>query len=103
MYHVVLLLSKRRSLIPALFLFHTHSSVVVDFATVQMLDTLAGQKPQLTALEFTMLSMTVLAAGSGPWIGSGALTEFLAPAACACKHRFFVTVLIVFLARLPFF
>ena len=50
-----------------------------------MLDVLAGQRPQLTALEFALLSMTVVSAASGPLILNGALTEFLAPTAAACK------------------
>jgi hypothetical protein len=50
-----------------------------------MLDTLAGEKPQLTALEFSLLSLSVFAAGSGPWLLGGKLTEFLAPTAAACK------------------
>ena len=54
---------------------------------VQLLDNLAGQKPQLTSLELFMLSTSVAAAASGPWILGGKLTEFLAPTAAACKLR----------------
>jgi hypothetical protein len=51
-----------------------------------MLDTLAGEKPQLTALEFSLLSLSDFAAGSGPWLLGGKLTEFLVPTAAAvCK------------------
>ena len=50
---------------------------------MQLLDTLAGAKPQLTALEFSLLSLSVFAAGSGPFIFGGRLTEFLAPTAAA--------------------
>jgi hypothetical protein len=53
---------------------------------VQLLDNLTGQKPQLTALELFMLSLSVAAAASGPWILGGKLTEFLAPTAAACKY-----------------
>ena len=64
------------------------SSLFFIVSTVQMLDVLAGQRPQLTALEFALLSMTVVSAASGPLILNGALTEFLAPTAAACKlHR----------------
>jgi hypothetical protein len=52
---------------------------------VQLLDKVAGQKPQLTALELTLLSISVAAAASGPWLLGGKLTEFLAPTAAACK------------------
>jgi hypothetical protein len=52
---------------------------------VQILDRLAGQKPQLTALEITMLSTSVFAAASGPWFLGGSLTRFVAPTAAACK------------------
>ena len=55
------------------------------FVIVQILDTLADEKPQLTALEFSLLSLSVFAAGSGPWLLGGKLTEFLAPTAAACK------------------
>ena len=56
-------------------------------STVQLLDNLTGQKPQLTALELLMLSSSVAAAASGPWIFGGKLTEFLAPTAAACKYH----------------
>jgi hypothetical protein len=52
---------------------------------VQLLDNLAGQKPQLTGLELGLLSMSVFAAASGPFLFGGALTEVLAPTAAACK------------------
>lgn len=55
---------------------------------VQLLDKVAGQKPQLTALELTLLSASVAAAASGPWLVGGKLTEFLAPTAAACKFQF---------------
>lgn len=50
---------------------------------MQLLDKVAGQKPQLTALELTLLSASVAAAASGPWLVGGKLTEFLAPTAAA--------------------
>ena len=53
--------------------------------SVQMLDNLAGQKPQLTGLELTLLSLSVSAAASGPFILGGRLTEVLAPTSAACK------------------
>jgi hypothetical protein len=53
--------------------------------TVQLLDTIAGQKPQLSPLEFTLLFGSVLAAASGPLFLNGEVKEFLAPAAAACK------------------
>jgi hypothetical protein len=52
---------------------------------MQLLDNLAGQKPQLTALELFMLSASVTAASSSPWIMGGKLTEVLPPTAAACK------------------
>ena len=52
---------------------------------MQLLDNLAGQKPQLTALELIMLSASVTAASSSPWIMGGQLTEVLPPTAAACK------------------
>jgi hypothetical protein len=69
----------RRSYINECIKSHTHSF------SVQLLDKAAGQKPQLTALELTLLSISVAAAASGPWLVGGKLTEFLAPAAAACK------------------
>jgi hypothetical protein len=59
---------------------------------VQILDTLADEQPQLTGLEFTLLSLSVFAAGSGPWLLGGKLTEFLAPTAAACKCPRFLVV-----------
>ncbi|VEU35918.1 unnamed protein product [Pseudo-nitzschia multistriata] len=50
---------------------------------MQLLDNLAGQKPQLTALELIMLSASVTAASSSPWIMGGKLTEVLPPTAAA--------------------
>ena len=52
---------------------------------MQLLDTLAGQKPQLTVLEFSLLTFAVAAAASGPFILGGAFTEFVAPTAAARK------------------
>jgi hypothetical protein len=51
---------------------------------MQLLDNMAGQQPQLTALELTLLSLAVGAAASGPFIMGGSLTEFLAPTSAAC-------------------
>lgn len=52
---------------------------------MQMLDDQAGQQAQLTKLELIMLSLSVTAAASGPFILGGELTEFLAPTSAACK------------------
>lgn len=52
---------------------------------MQLLDNLAGQKAQLTTLELLMLSASVTAASSSPWIMGGKLTEVLPPTAAACK------------------
>ena len=49
---------------------------------MQSLDRIAGQKPQLSALEVTLLSSAVLSAAFGPVL-FGQITEFLAPAAAA--------------------
>jgi hypothetical protein len=67
----------------SLFFYITNTQF--PFPIVQLLDNLAGQKPQLTALELLMLSASVAAAASGPWILGGKLTEFLAPTAAACR------------------
>lgn len=50
---------------------------------MQFLDLIAGQKPQLSALEATLLSLAVLSAASGPLVLGGKITEFLAPSAAA--------------------
>ncbi len=55
---------------------------------MQLLDNLAGQKPQLTALELLLLSASVTAASSSPWIMGGKLTEVLPPTAAACKLNY---------------
>ena len=64
---------------------YTVEANVVYVFTVQLLDKVAGQKPQLTLLELTLLSTSVFAAASGPFIFGGKLTEFMAPTAAACK------------------
>jgi hypothetical protein len=66
-------------------LFLTILQLSFYYNAVQSLDTLAGEKAQLTALEFTLLSMSVFAAGSGPFLFGGKFTEFLAPTCAACK------------------
>lgn len=43
------------------------------------------EKPQLSPLEFMLLAGSVLAAGAGPLILNGEVTELLAPSAAACK------------------
>ena len=53
---------------------------------MQLLDNMAGQQAQLTALELTLLSLSVGAAASGPFLFGGKLTEFLAPTSAACKY-----------------
>lgn len=54
---------------------------------MQLLDRWVVQKPQLSPLEFTLLSLTVLAAGCGPFILNGEVTGVLAPSAAACKYQ----------------
>ena len=62
---------------------------------MQLLDNLAGQKPQLSALELLMLSGSVAAASSSPWIMGGSLTEVLPPTAAACKYDMYYRIDIV--------
>ncbi|GAX11717.1 hypothetical protein FisN_7Lh087 [Fistulifera solaris] len=50
---------------------------------MQQLDRLAGQKPQLSMLEFSLLSSAVLTAASGPFLLNGHVTGVLAPSAAA--------------------
>ena len=50
-----------------------------------MLDTLAAQKPQLSALELGLLTASVAATASCPFLFSGAFVEVLPPTAAACK------------------
>jgi hypothetical protein len=50
---------------------------------MQLLDNLAGQRPQLSALEAVLLSAAVLSAAGGPLLLGGHITEFLAPFAAA--------------------
>jgi hypothetical protein len=50
---------------------------------MQFLDISTGQRPQLSALELAALSLSVIAAGSGPLLLGGKITEFLAPASAA--------------------
>lgn len=50
---------------------------------MQLLDRVAGQKPQLSALEFTLLFSAVASCISGPLILGGQLAEFIAPSAAA--------------------
>ena len=52
---------------------------------MELLDELAGQKQQLNSLEFGILTGCIAAAAAGPLTG-GALTEFVAPSAAACKY-----------------
>lgn len=51
--------------------------------SVQQLDRLAGQTPQLSILEFSLLTGAVLAAASGPFLMNGHVTGVLAPSAAA--------------------
>jgi hypothetical protein len=57
---------------------------ITDTLAVQFLDISTGQRPQLSALELAALSLSVIAAGSGPLLLGGKITEFLAPASAAC-------------------
>ena len=50
---------------------------------MQFLDLVAGQRPQLSFLEASLLSLAVLSAASGPLLLGGKITEFLAPSAAA--------------------
>lgn len=50
---------------------------------MQMLDRMTGRQAQLSPLELGMLSFSVLAAGAGPLIFGGEITEVLAPSAAA--------------------
>lgn len=52
---------------------------------MNLLDNLAGQRPQLTVLELILLSLSVTAASASPWIFGGQLAEVLPPTAAACK------------------
>ena len=52
---------------------------------MNLLDNLAGQRPQLTVLELILLSFSVTAASASPWIFGGQLAEVLPPTAAACK------------------
>jgi hypothetical protein len=54
-----------------------------DICIVQLLDRLAGQKPQLSAFEFTLLSSAVLSSICSPLFLNGRLAEFIAPSAAA--------------------
>lgn len=49
---------------------------------MQFLDVIAGEKPQLSVLEFSLLAGAVVSAASGPLLPGG-LTHFLAPSAAA--------------------
>jgi len=57
----------------------------IFFASVQQLDLIAGENPQLSPLEFSLLVAAVCSAASGPLlpVAGSALTDFLAPAAAA--------------------
>lgn len=50
---------------------------------MQMLDRLVVQKPQLSPLELSLLSLSVLSAFSSPFLGSGEILEVLAPSSAA--------------------
>jgi hypothetical protein len=54
---------------------------------MQLLDNITAQKPQLSRLEITLLSFSVVAAGSGPvfFMDGAKVAEVLAPACAACK------------------
>ena len=54
---------------------------------MEILDEIAGQKQQLNALEFSLLSGCILAAAAAPIMG-GSLTEFIAPSAAACTYLY---------------
>ena len=48
-----------------------------------MLDRLAGQKPQLSFIELTLLVGAVIASATSPHVLNGRITEFIAPSAAA--------------------
>lgn len=50
---------------------------------MQLLDNLAGSKPQISLLESFLLTAAVFSAASGPVLMGGHITEFLAPSAAA--------------------
>lgn len=50
---------------------------------MQLLDNLAGQRPQLSFLEAVLLTSAVASAAGGPLFLGGQITEFLAPSAAA--------------------
>lgn len=50
---------------------------------VQLLDRLAGQKPQLSVIEITLLTAAVATCVSGPIVLDGKLAEFIAPSMAA--------------------
>lgn len=54
---------------------------------MQLLDNITAEKPQLSQLEITLLSLSVAAAGSGPifFVDGYKVAEVLAPACAACK------------------
>lgn len=55
---------------------------------MQLLDNITAQKPQLSRLEITLLSLSVVVAGSGPvfFMDGAKVAEVLAPACAACKY-----------------
>ena len=54
---------------------------------MQFLDNIAAEKPQLSTLELSLLSMSVAAASCGPILFTEGykIAEVLAPAAAACE------------------
>lgn len=50
---------------------------------MQLLDRYAGQRPQLSVLELSLLLGAVLSSACGPLVLAGHLTEFIAPSAAA--------------------
>jgi hypothetical protein len=58
---------------------YCHFSLII----VQALDQIAGETPQISGVEATLLIASVLSAFCGPLLLGGQITEFLAPSAAA--------------------
>lgn len=52
---------------------------------MQLLDNLAAQKPQLSGLELGLLTASIAATASSPFMFAGAFAEVLPPTAAACE------------------
>jgi hypothetical protein len=72
---------------PSSFLFPPSPTdnilIFIHHHEVQLLDKVAGDNPQLSPLEFSLLATAVVSAASGPLLPVNSITEFLAPSAAA--------------------